>query len=64
MARLLKLSDFDADLVQRILMALVAKPDACDAVLYAAGVERGIHKEAVQTVVRIANYIETVGKAG
>ncbi len=64
MAVILKLHKVDADLMRRVLMALVARPDACDAVLHGAGVERAIHKDAVKTVVRIANYIETVEKAG
>lgn len=64
MAQTLKLNDFDADLVQRVLLALAARPEACDPVLYAAGVERPIQAEAVAHLVRIANYMDTVSRAG
>ena len=64
MAITLKLNNADADLTRRVLMALVAKPDACDLVLRTANVSRPAVSNATTALVRIANYIETVEKAG
>lgn len=64
MAVILKLNENDADLLQRTIMALAAKPEACDSVLLLAGVLRAGQGDAVTTLVRIGNYIETVAKAG
>ncbi len=58
----LRMHQLDADLVVRVLMALVARPDECDAVLFRAGVERPVQADAVRTLVRVANYAETVIK--
>ena len=63
MATTLKLAHEDATLVQRVLKALVAKPDACHEVLSLASQGHSYPAEQVGALVRIANYIETVGKA-
>ncbi len=64
MALTFKLNTFDADLLTRTLRALVVGTEACDQVLYAAGLEPSVHKEAVEKLIRIAGYLETVDKAG
>lgn len=60
----LKMHETDADLIQRVLMALVARPEECERVLYGAGVERAGNADVVRALVRIANYVDTVVKAG
>lgn len=68
MSLTLKLDTSDADLVQRVLKALVAKPDACEEVLRLAERMSTATRRTMPNIpadlVRIAAYIETVGKAG
>ena len=57
----LKLSRTDSLLVQRVLTALVASPESCHKVLSLAGQAHSYPAEQVGALVRIANYIQTVG---
>ena len=59
----LKLARTDAMLVQRVLTALVAKPDACHTVLSLAAQAHSYPAEQVGALVRITHYIQTVGMA-
>lgn len=65
MALTLRLTERDAELVRRVLRAL-ARSDACEGVLFSAQAEWVIRApaDATDALVRIANYIETVEKAG
>ncbi len=62
MALTLKLDDSDAGLVRRVLLALTRDKNICDKVVLRANVSAGAQANAA--LVRIANYIETVEKAG
>lgn len=59
----LKLSRTDARLIQQVLTALVTTPEACHRVLSTASQGRSYPAEQVGALVRISNYIQTVGMA-
>lgn len=56
----LRMRPSDVNLTEQVLRALVAKPDVCTSVLFAANITRYSQKEAVESLVRIAAYMETV----
>ena len=70
MALTLKLATHDAEIVRRVLLALVARPEACESVLQLALASYRIrrmspvpHDVVVPQLVRIAGYIETAIEA-
>lgn len=65
MAVLLKLADRDADLIMRVLGAIPGHDDqAVGKLLTRAEINALVHGDALKTLARVANYIETVVKAG
>ncbi len=65
MAALLKLADRDADVIMRVLGAIPGHDDQeVEKLLTRADINKVVQGEALETLARVANYIETVVKAG
>jgi hypothetical protein len=65
MAVTLKLADRDADLIMRVLGAIPGHDDKeVGRLLSRAEINALVHGDALQTLARVASYIETVVKAG
>lgn len=64
MALTLKLDETDVAMVRRALRAIAARPEECGKILWAASYDRSLTGEVVSALARIADYIETVERAG